>query len=60
MTGGRESSTWLGETKMTMVKIAQEEVKRLGDSLFLRREAQWVEKIYCSVCFMLAPTAIAI
>lgn len=35
MTGGRESTTWYGETKMTMVQIAQEEVKRQGDYLFI-------------------------
>lgn len=35
MTGGSESSTWHEETKITMVQIAQKEVKRLGDSYFL-------------------------
>lgn len=56
MTGGKESSTWHGKTKMTIVQIAQEEVKRLGDSTFLafslQSSAQWAEQAYCYVCFM--------
>lgn len=34
MAAGRERTTWYGETKMTTVQIAQEEVKKLEDSLF--------------------------
>lgn len=64
MTGGKESSTWRGETKMTMVQIAQEEVKRLGESPFLSFSlqglTQWAEQIYCYVCFMPVFTVIGI
>ncbi len=56
MTGGKESFTWHGETKMAMMQIAQEEVKRLGESPFLAFSlfnlAQWTEQAYCYVHFM--------
>ncbi len=53
MTGGKEISTWHGETKMTMVQIAQKEVKRRGESPFLAVEfSSWTEQAYCYVRFM--------